>query len=66
MIHLGGDEVFTSCFNENPNIQTFMQQHQLKTFNDLINYHLTKSREILTGINANKQALYWSNDDTFY
>jgi hexosaminidase len=24
MIHLGGDEIFTSCFDENPNIKTFM------------------------------------------
>ena len=32
MVHLGGDEVFTSCFNENPNIQTFMREKKLNTY----------------------------------
>jgi hexosaminidase len=66
MIHLGGDEVFTSCFDENPNIKTFMAEMKIATYSDLITHHLMKTRDILTSINDQKQALYWSNEDTFY
>jgi len=66
IIHLGGDEVFTSCFDENPAIKTFMKEMKISTYSDLITYHILKTRDILANINANKQAIYWSNEDTFY
>ena len=66
MVHLGGDEVFTSCFNENPHIQTFMKSHGLSTYKDLINYHLEKTRTLLKSVNPNFVPLYWSNEATFY
>lgn len=38
LVHLGGDEVLTSCFNENPEIITFMDNLGLQTYDDLIDY----------------------------
>lgn len=65
-MHLGGDEVLTSCFNENPNLIPFMDSLGLDTYQDLIVYWMGNAREILTSINAEKTAMYWSNEDTFY
>lgn len=67
MIHLGGDEVMTSCFNENPDLKAkFMKDLNLTTYDELVVYHMNKTRELLTKVNKNKRALYWSNTDTFY
>lgn len=44
MIMLGGDEVFTSCYQENPNIQAFMDQKGIASFQDLFQYHLDHTR----------------------
>lgn len=38
----------------------------LDTYQDLIVYWMGNAREILTSINAEKTAMYWSNEDTFY
>ena len=66
VIHLGGDEVFTSCFNENPNIINYMNENGIATYSDLISFYLLKVRDMLTNIDSSKQAMYWSNEDTFY
>jgi len=63
MVHLGGDEVDTSCFDENPYIQTFMRQRHLTTYDQLVNLHMATVRAQL---GSGKRALYWSNADTFY
>lgn len=44
MIHLGGDEVDTSCFNENPYIQEFMRERNLTSYEDLVNLHMSTVR----------------------
>lgn len=44
MIHLGGDEVDESCFDENPNIQIFMRYHQVSNYSALVVMHITKAR----------------------
>lgn len=66
MIHLGGDEVDETCYDENPAIQTFMRYHAISNYSELVVMHMNKARQILSHINPNKQALYWSNQDTFY
>jgi hexosaminidase len=66
LVHLGGDEVFTSCFDENPNIKTFMNKNHIGEYSDLITYYLGRARGILEGVNPSKQAMYWSNEDTMY
>ena len=43
-----------------------MQQRRLKTYEDLVNYHMRVVRSQLEQIDENKRALYWSNEDTFY
>ena len=64
-LHLGGDEVLTSCYNENPNIKTFMNQHGLTTLQSIFEYHLKEARKVLTEVNPNKKALYWMHPDNF-
>ena len=66
MIHLGGDEVIQSCFDENPALQQFMTDHDLADYDALIVYHMQQARGNLTAVNSDKVALYWSNPDTFY
>lgn len=43
-----------------------MIDNNLADYPALINYYLARARDLLTTINPNKRALYWSNDDTFY
>eukprot|EP00347_Sterkiella_histriomuscorum_P013570 403364209 len=66
MLMLGGDEVLTSCYNENPKLQDFMTKNNIKDLQGVFQYHLEKSRGILKTVNSNKVALYWSNEDTLY
>lgn len=42
-----------------------MKHNKIASYDDLILWHLQKSRNILSSINPNKQAIYWSNEDTF-
>lgn len=51
MVHLGGDEVDTTCYDENPYIQTFMAKHNITSYDELVVLHMTKVREQLTAIN---------------
>jgi hypothetical protein len=43
-----------------------MPEHNITDYDDLIVYHMNKTRQILTEINKDKVALYWSNKETFY
>ena len=66
MIHLGGEEIDETCFDENPGIKDFMNKRGIKTYSELIVSHITKVRAMLSTMNAKKRAIYWSNPDTFY
>ncbi len=44
MIMLGGDEVLTSCYKENPKIYDFMDSKKLATFEDLFQYHIDRTK----------------------
>lgn len=39
MIHLGGDEVDKTCFDENTNLKTWMTEHGIASYDDLVVYH---------------------------
>ena len=43
-----------------------MPLHNLTNYNDLVVYHMNKSRDLLSNLLPKKKALYWSNADTFY
>lgn len=43
-----------------------MKELGITTYYELISYHIAKTRDILSAINENKKAMYWSNEDTFY
>ena len=43
-----------------------MTLHNLTDYDDLIVYHMNKTRDLLRTVNKDKVALYWSNEDTFY
>ena len=66
MIHLGGDEVFTSCYNENPKILDYMKQNNISDYQELVSFHIARVRDMLKKTNSTKTAVYWTNHDTFY
>jgi len=41
-IHLGGDEVVYGCWNQDPQIQKFMSDHGYKSYDQLMQYFMTK------------------------
>jgi hypothetical protein len=43
-----------------------MAENGLETYNDLIVFYMKNARQILNGVNPEKRAAYWSNEDTFY
>lgn len=66
LIHLGGDEVDTKCFDENPNLAQWMKDHNITDYHELVISHLTKARSMLKQINPSKRAIYWSDEGSFY
>lgn len=43
-----------------------MKAQGITDYASLIVWHLAKTRDMLTKTNANKKAIYWSNEDTYY
>lgn len=43
-----------------------MKDRNISTYNELVIFHQTKAREVLSKVNPSKTALYWSNEPTFY
>eukprot|EP00347_Sterkiella_histriomuscorum_P002839 403366601 len=66
LLMMGGDEVKLSCYNENPNVTDFMKEKNFTTLEQLFNYQLRQSREILREVNPDKVAMYWSNPNSLY
>ena len=65
-IHLGGDEVDTTCFDENPGIKEFMKKHNLSTYDDLVVSHMARVRQMVSSLKPRGKAIYWSDPGTFY
>jgi hexosaminidase len=66
LIHLGGDEIDQSCFDENPGIQQYMNKMNIANYSELIVSHISKVRGMLSRVNSKKRAIYWSDPSTFY
>jgi N-acetyl-beta-hexosaminidase len=66
MVHFGGDEVITSCFNESPTIQQYMVENNLTDYDSVVSFHMNNTRNMLRNVNSQKVGVYWSNEDTYY
>jgi Glycosyl hydrolase family 20, catalytic domain len=64
MFMMGSDEVRTACYNESTNMNSFMSQKNLNTLQDVFQYHVDTTKNLLLSVNPNKTALYWCNEAT--
>jgi N-acetyl-beta-hexosaminidase len=51
MLHLGGDEIDLTCFDENPKINEYMQKMNISNYSELIVSHMAKVRKMLNNMN---------------
>jgi len=58
-IHLGGDEVSSSCWNLRPEIQKFMTLKNLKNYGELQMYWRFQTKQVLP---PNRRTIFWRND----
>jgi len=65
LIHLGGDEVFFSCWKARKNIEEFMKNHNIPDYQHLMNYFIDRVRGIIRKLDPTKKTVYWSNEETF-
>ena len=61
-VHLGGDEVSYSCWENKPWIKTFMNEHNISTGLGLQNYYKNREKTLL---NKEKSAIFWVKDSNF-
>jgi hexosaminidase len=50
MLHLGGDEIDLTCFDENPKINEYMQKMNISNYSELIVSHMAKVRKMLNNM----------------
>lgn len=60
LLHLGGDEVQQSCWDQRPAIKQFMEQHGLPDYNALELYYRRRQKQVLRAL-TNRTLLYWAN-----
>lgn len=58
-IHLGGDEVFGSCWDLRPSIKTFMALKNIKNYGELQMYWRYQLKQSLP---ASRKVIFWRND----
>ncbi len=73
-IHLGGDEVVYGCWNEDAEIVDFMSTNNIASYNELLNYFVTKVDKQVNAMGAS--VIHWeevffagvevSNSNTIY
>ena len=61
-IHLGGDEVNASCWENKPWIKKFMKEQGFASSMDLQNYYKLKEKKML---NSKRKAVYWLYNENF-
>uniref|UniRef100_A0A1B6CMM3 Beta-hexosaminidase n=1 Tax=Clastoptera arizonana TaxID=38151 RepID=A0A1B6CMM3_9HEMI len=52
-IHLGGDEVSFDCWSSNPNINQYMKDNNISTYEELESMYIQKVLNYVTNMNAN-------------
>jgi hexosaminidase len=65
-VHMGGDEVDTACYDENPGIQDFMKKHGIANYSELVVSHIARVRQMVSKLKPKGNAIYWSDPGTFY
>ncbi len=58
-MHLGGDEVFGSCWDLRPAIKTFMALKNIKSYGELQMYWRYRLKQALP---AGRKVIFWRND----
>lgn len=58
-LHLGGDEVFGSCWNLRPAIKTYMTKHGIVDYNELQVYYRRRQKEAIA---SPRTKIYWANE----
>lgn len=65
LVHLGGDEVRSVCWDERPSIKEFMKKHNIPDYNALRAYYMEKEYAILKSLNSLKKPIYWVSEAEF-
>ena len=58
-LHLGGDEVFSSCWDKRPAIKDFMASKNIKTYGELQMYWRKELKSVLS---SSRKVVFWRND----
>lgn len=62
VVHLGGDEVNTNCWNSKPSIKTWMTKNNISTYTALQEYFRKRQKQIWKTF-SNKTLTYWANEE---
>ena len=57
--HLGGDEVFSSCWDKRPAIRDFMASKNISSYGELQMYWRGQLKSV---ISPSKKVVFWRND----
>lgn len=63
VMHLGGDEVDTVCWDKRPEILVWMAQNGIKDYHELQIYYRNRQKQIWRNISKTKNASYWANEE---
>lgn len=58
-LHLGGDEVFGSCWDRRPAIQTFMKLRNISGYGQLQMYWRSQLKQVLP---SSRKLIFWRNN----
>jgi hexosaminidase len=59
MVHLGGDEVQESCWDERPSIKEYMKQHNIPDYKALMSHYIERERKVVQEVSPSKKLVQW-------
>jgi len=59
MIHLGGDEVLTDCWDERPSIKEYMKKHNIPDYKALLSHYFDRELKIIQEVSPSKKFIQW-------